>query len=290
MDFAGSDAVPGCGRRVCLGSLRASACCGAGLRPARLPGFSPGKRVLRCRPAAGACLWPPSAAADQRVRAPRERLRRERASVLQPSWRRCEQWACSRDSPSGQARALGARTFWSAFREETRRGAATAQGRPPPGKHALLRLLARICDHWGMASLDIGGLAIPERAISFRFVRSSGPGGQNVNKVATAAQCRLDLDAAGIEGPLRRRLERLAGKRLTVAGEVVVFSDTHRTQARNRAEALARLGAMIEEARAAPRPRRPTRPSAGARERRLQDKRRRGETKKRRGRVDAGDE
>ena len=136
-----------------------------------------------------------------------------------------------------------------------------------------------------MSPIDIGGVAIPEHALTFKFVRSSGPGGQNVNKVATAAQCRLDLDAAGIEGPWRQRLERLAGKRLTGAGEIVVLCDTHRTQARNRAEALSRLGAMIEAARAEPRPRRPTRPSAGARERRLQDKRRRGETKRRRGPV-----
>lgn len=141
-----------------------------------------------------------------------------------------------------------------------------------------------------MASIDIGGLAIPERALSFRFVRSSGPGGQNVNKLATAAQCRLNLDAAGMKGGLRRRLEALAGKRLTVAGEIVVSADTHRTQARNRAEALARLGAMIEAARAEPRPRRPTRPSAGAREKRLADKRHRGETKKRRAAVDSRDE
>ena len=141
-----------------------------------------------------------------------------------------------------------------------------------------------------MVPVDIGGLAIPEGALSFRFVRASGPGGQNVNKVATAVQCRLDLDAAGIEGVLRRRLEALAGKRLTVAGEVVVSADTHRTQARNRAEALDRLGALIEAARAEPRRRRPTRPTAGAREKRLQDKRRRGETKRRRAPVDSRDE
>lgn len=138
-----------------------------------------------------------------------------------------------------------------------------------------------------MATIDIGGLTIPERALTFKFVRASGPGGQNVNKVATAAQCRLDLDAAGIEGDVRQRLERLAGKRLTAAGEIVVSADTHRTQARNRAEALARLGTLIEAARAEPRPRRPTRPSAGAREKRLAAKRRRGETKKRRGPIGA---
>ncbi len=137
-----------------------------------------------------------------------------------------------------------------------------------------------------MATIDIGGLEIPEAALTFRFVRASGPGGQNVNKVATAAQGRLDLDAAGFEGPLRRRLETVAGKRLTVAGEIVVSADTHRTQARNRAEALSRLAAMIEEARAEPRPRRPTRPSARARERRLEDKRRRSRTKKGRAPVE----
>lgn len=137
-----------------------------------------------------------------------------------------------------------------------------------------------------MAPIEIGGLAIPETALTFKFVRSSGPGGQNVNKVATAAQCRLDLDAAGIEGDLRRRLEKAAGKRLTVAGEIVVSADTHRTQARNREAALARLADLIEEARREPRPRRPTRPSSRARERRLQDKRRRGETKRRRSAVD----
>ncbi|MYB19192.1 MAG: aminoacyl-tRNA hydrolase [Holophagales bacterium] len=138
-----------------------------------------------------------------------------------------------------------------------------------------------------MATIDIGGLAVPERALRFKFVRASGPGGQNVNKVATAAQCRLHLDEAGIEGPLRRRLEALAGKRLTVAGEIVVFCDTHRTQARNREAALTRLAAMIEEAAAEPRPRVATRPSARARTRRLEAKRQRGATKRLRGPVGA---
>lgn len=137
-----------------------------------------------------------------------------------------------------------------------------------------------------MASIDIGGLEIPEAALTFKFVRASGPGGQNVNKVATAVQCRLDLDAAGVEGPLRVRLEALAGKRLTVAGEIVVSVDTHRTQARNRAEAMSRLAAMIEEARTEPRLRRPTQPTARARAKRLEDKRRRARTKKSRGPVD----
>ena len=119
-----------------------------------------------------------------------------------------------------------------------------------------------------MASIDLGGIAVPEDALTFKFVRASGPGGQNVNKVSTAVEGRLDLDAAGIRGGLRDRLERLAGSRLTAAGEIVVFADTHRTQPRNREAALARLAAHVEEARLEPRPRVPTRPSAGAKARR----------------------
>ena len=73
-----------------------------------------------------------------------------------------------------------------------------------------------------MASIDLGGIAVPEAALTFKFVRASGPGGQNINKVSTAVEGRLDLDAAGLRGGLRGRLERLAGSRLTAAGEIVV--------------------------------------------------------------------
>ena len=136
-----------------------------------------------------------------------------------------------------------------------------------------------------MATIDIGGIAVPEQALGWKFVRASGPGGQHVNKVSTAVECRLDLDAAGFRGGLRERLERLAGSRLTAAGEIVVFVDTHRTQSRNRDAARERLAALVEAARPEPRRRIPTRPSAGARARRREDKKRRSELKSLRGSV-----
>lgn len=137
-----------------------------------------------------------------------------------------------------------------------------------------------------MASIEIGGVAIPESALTWNFVRASGPGGQNVNKVATAAECRLDLDLAGLEQDVRQRLERLAGSRLTTAGEVLVVAENQRTQARNRADALERLGALIEAARVPPKPRVATKVSATQKAKRRADKRHRGEIKRQRKRPD----
>ena len=137
-----------------------------------------------------------------------------------------------------------------------------------------------------MATIEIGGVAIPESALTWNFVRASGPGGQNVNKVSTAAECRLDLDSAGLQPGMRQRLERLAGSRLTGAGEILIVAESQRTQARNRADALQRLGALIAAARETPKPRIPTRVSASQKAKRRADKRHRGEIKRQRKRPD----
>ena len=133
-----------------------------------------------------------------------------------------------------------------------------------------------------MATIEVGGVAIPESALTWNFVRASGPGGQNVNKVATAAECRLDLDLADLDQDVRQRLERLAGSRLTTAGEVLIVAENQRSQTRNRADALARLGALIEAARVPPKPRVATKISATQKARRRADKRHRGEVKRQR--------
>ena len=133
------------------------------------------------------------------------------------------------------------------------------------------------------ASMNIGGIDIPPSALTWKFVRSRGPGGQNVNKVSTAVECRLNLDEAGIDPRVRERLKRLAASRLTAAGDIVIFADTHRTQQRNREAALERLGALIEQARQVPKRRVPTAPSAGAKARRRDAKRRRASIKELRG-------
>lgn len=130
-----------------------------------------------------------------------------------------------------------------------------------------------------MPPISLGGFDIPEAAITWKFLRSSGPGGQNVNKVATAVECRLNLDRAELPRTTRSRLEKLAGSRLTASGEVVLFADAQRTQARNRADALARLSALLEAARQVPKTRIPSKPSAAQRAKRREDKQRRSQVK-----------
>ncbi|MEW5961028.1 MAG: alternative ribosome rescue aminoacyl-tRNA hydrolase ArfB [Chloroflexota bacterium] len=128
-------------------------------------------------------------------------------------------------------------------------------------------------------------IAIDERDLIFEFVRSSGPGGQNVNKVATAVQLRFDVTAAGLPLEMRDRLARLAGQRLTQDGLLLIEARRFRTQEQNRQDALDRLAALLRRAAQKPTPRRKTNPTLTAKERRLAGKRRRSQTKQRRGSV-----
>jgi ribosome-associated protein len=123
------------------------------------------------------------------------------------------------------------------------------------------------------------GLAIDEREFEEQFVRASGPGGQNVNKVATAVQLRFDIAASSLPPDVKARLLAVAGKRVTADGVLVIDSREHRTQARNREAARERLLALLQRAARQPKSRRRTRPTAGARERRIQSKKKRAETK-----------
>jgi ribosome-associated protein len=127
-------------------------------------------------------------------------------------------------------------------------------------------------------------IAIAEREIDEQFVRASGPGGQNVNKLSTAVQLRFDVrHSPSLPSEVRARLERLAGARLTRDGVLVIIAQRHRTQARNRDDARERLLDLIRQAAVAPIKRRPTRPTKASRERRIEGKKRRSGIKRLRG-------
>lgn len=131
--------------------------------------------------------------------------------------------------------------------------------------------------------LAVGGLVIDSAEIEERFVRSGGPGGQNVNKVATAVQLRFDVrHSPSLPADVRVRLERLAGRMVSRDGVLIITAQRFRTQERNRQDALDRLMEWIRRALIVPRSRRPTRPSAAAVRNRLEAKRRRATLKARR--------
>jgi len=141
--------------------------------------------------------------------------------------------------------------------------------------------MGRIWNHLVKNMIHIApGVGIDERDIEEHFVRSSGPGGQNVNKVSTAVQLRYRVDAGG-EWPegVRARLARLAGRRLNRDGVLVINARRHRTREANRADALERLVTLVRQASHTPKARKPTRPSRAAKRRRVESKRRQGSLK-----------
>jgi ribosome-associated protein len=130
----------------------------------------------------------------------------------------------------------------------------------------------------------LGALALDPAELTLTFIRSSGPGGQNVNKVSSAAQLRFDLmGSPSLPATLKARAARLAGSKLTADGVIVITADRFRSQPLNRDDAIARLLELLREAAVPPKPRRKTRPTLASKQRRLEGKVRRGGVKKLRG-------
>ena len=134
-------------------------------------------------------------------------------------------------------------------------------------------------------SLKAEDVILPEEALSERFLAATGPGGQNVNKVATACQLRVDVFKLGLSPYAYERLKIIAGSRMTTSGELVITARNYRTQEANREDARARLAEMIAQAHIVQRKRRPTKPSRAAKAKRVDQKKQRSEVKRGRGKV-----
>jgi ribosome-associated protein len=134
-------------------------------------------------------------------------------------------------------------------------------------------------------------IRIPKREVQLRFIQASGPGGQNVNKVATAVELRFDVGRSkALPEAVRRRLMAQAGRRLTQQGVLVIQARRYRSQERNRQDAIDRLVRLVRQAAVAPRTRRPTKATPASRQDRLESKRRRARLKQRRARVEPAEE
>lgn len=128
-------------------------------------------------------------------------------------------------------------------------------------------------------------IQIDERELQIDFVRASGPGGQNVNKVATAAQLRFDVKRSSLPEEVKARLSQLAGSRMTTDGELLIEARRYRTQEQNREDAIRRFVELVRKALVRPKARKKTKPTPASREERLKEKKRRGEIKKMRQRA-----